>query len=213
MESFNRTLNNGQQETSFGKGLGFAILGMILGIISYVIIGGIFAWRGAWISGVALGGAISFGWHLGKGPVGVKRQISIIILSIIGGIFGIILGYALFFYNALLDYGYFWIDFIDALDVTIYAISFDYVIIIDILLMTGIAIGTSWRRFNKNDILGESDDNDLEVLDNKSTRTEMEELLGEDIPTLRLDETWKCHACGAENRNIVNSCEYCGANK
>lgn len=210
MESFNRTLNNGQQETSFGKGLVFAILGMLLGVTVCVVVINLFDLIWWWAFGVIIGGGISGGWALGKGSNGASRQLIVIILSIIGGLAGLILGYALSIYNA--GFGQ---NFGTALDFTIdwFLDEFFSDFFFDAVLIIGIAIATAWRRFDKNDILGESDDNDLEVLDNKSTRTEMEELLGEDIPTLRLDETWKCHACAAENRNIVNSCEYCGANK
>jgi len=212
MENFNGTLHGVRKEGSTGRGLLFAIIGMLLGIAACIVFIGILAWDFAfWLAGPILGGLISGGWWLGKGPSGATRQITMIILSIIGGILGTILAFAVILYN--LGFGS---TFAVAIDMTLEVVFDEFDLIFDVLITAAMAIGTAWRAIGQSAVLN-SDDNDVEIFgeptNQPSTRTEMEELLGEDIPTLRLDETWRCRGCGAENRNIVETCEYCGGAK
>jgi len=205
MENFNGSLNGEtQNEGTVGKAIVFAFLGMVVGIIPYLIIGGILDMRGWWIGAASVGGAISLGWHLGNGKSGAIRQITIIILSIIGTFVTIQLGYAI----AISRTG-FGVDVMYALEWTIelffdgLGVMFDYfdaifsstdlaaMIAWDTLLGIIVAVAVAWRKFNPN-----TGDEDLEALDNgledlnantSPTNTEMDDVLNQDVPTLDID--------------------------
>jgi len=231
MENFNNTNIEVQNEGTIGKAIVFAIIGMLVGIIPYLIIGGVLDMRGWWIGAASVGGAISVGWHLGNGKSGVTRQVTIIILSIIGAIITIHLGYAIAIYRIGIG-----ADFMAALDWTIdlffdgLDVMFDNfgsifgndhleaMIAWDTLLAIGVAIAVAWKRFNPsagNEDLEELD-NDLEDINTDnvpSANTEMDDVLNQDVPTLDVDQNWDCASCGATNRDIVDTCEYCGESK
>jgi len=205
MENFNGSLNGEtQDEGTVVKAIIFAFLGMVVGIIPYLIIGGILDMRGWWIGAASVGGAISLGWHLGNGKSGAIRQITIIILSIIGTFVTIQLGYAVALSRAPFD-----LDFMYALEWTFelffdgLGVMFDYfdaifssidlaaMIAWDTVLGIIVAVAVAWRRFNPN-----TGDEDLEALNNDleglnastpSTNTEMDDLLNQDVPTLDID--------------------------
>lgn len=222
MENFNGSLNGEQQEqTSMAKGIIFAIIGMLIGIIPYLIVGGLLEFRGWYIAGASVGICVSIGWHVGKGPVGALRLITMILLSIIGSFITIILGYAIFYHRQVFGF-----DFMFLIEEIIYWFldGFDDLfgeygeITFDVLGAMVVAIVVSWRKFNPN--AGSEDleelDNELEDInaDNRSSaNTEMDDLLNRDVPTLKVDENWNCAKCGATNRSIVDTCEYCGENK
>jgi len=185
MENFNGSLNGEtQNEGTVGKAIVFAFLGMLVGIIPYLLIGGLLDMRGWWIGAAAVGGAVSLGWHLGKGKSGAIRQITIIILSIIGTFVSIQLGYAI----AISRLG-FGIEVMESLEWTIdlffdgLGVMFDNfgsifssgdlasMIAWDTVLGIIVAIAVAWRKFNPNS--GSEDleelDNDLEGLDTNNT--------------------------------------------
>ena len=80
-----------------------------------------------------------------------------------------------------------------------------------------IAIGVSWKKidFNTADDDLEELDNELEDINtnNMTSNTAMDDVLNQDVPTLDIDQNWDCTKCGATNRSIVDTCEYCGENK
>ena len=183
MENFSGVLNGEEQRNSFIKGLIFAIGGMILGAAACIAMLVLFDWIWWWLFGAIIGVGISGGWSLGKGPEGMIRQLFVVLLGVLGGLATLTIGYAIILYNE--GFGR---DFAAALELTIDHFFTDSRFLIDVLFIVGVAIATAWRKFDKNEVLG-SEDTDPEVLyDADSTRTEMEELLGEDIPTLQLDE-------------------------
>jgi len=202
MENFNEMNMENENEGSVGKAIVFATIGMLIGMIPYLITGGIMDWRSWWIASISVGGAVSIGWYVGKGKSGAIRQVTVIILSIIGSILTIQLGYAI----ALYRFGY-GADFMDALEwifnVTIdgFGMMFDHFSSIfdndnlptmlawDIVLTAGVAISVAWKKFNPN-----AGDEDLEDLDHNleevngdrsiPTNTEMDEVLNQDVPSL-----------------------------
>lgn len=212
MENYDGLLNGGRKETSFGKGLIFALIGSVIAVAISIFVIAVFETIWGWVFGPLLGVAISGGWSLGKGPDGAGRQIIVIILSVAGGFLGILLGITVYLYNQGVGR-----DLFVALDITLDVVIDDFDFWLDVLFMAGIALATAWRRFDKNNILGEEDeftellgDDDVEP---NATKSEMEDLLNQDVPTLTIDEIWECKNCAATNRSIVNTCEYCGASK
>ena len=227
MESFNMKFEN---EGTIGKAIVFSIIGMLIGMIPYLIIGGIMDWRMWYVGAISVGICVSAGWHFGNGKSGAIRQVTVIILSLIGAILTIQLGYAIAIYRIGIG-----VDFMAALDLTFdwmlegIDIMFDNfgaifdgynlpaMIAWDTLLAAGVAIASAWRKFNFNT------DTDLEDLENEdledlnmntsSMNTGMDDLFNQDAPTLNMDQNWNCKKCGATNRSIVDSCEYCGENK
>jgi len=179
MENFDNT-----QKTSVGKGLLFAIVGALLAIIACVLIIVVFEWIGWWAFGVILGGGISGGWALGKGPDGVGRQFTVVALSIVGGFLALTLGYAVIFYNAGIGR-----DFWAALEVTIEWFIDDFEFLIDFGIISLLAIVASWRKFDKNK---EDDEEDLPLP--AESENEMDDVLNQDVPTMTLetsDDTWE----------------------
>ena len=198
MEGFNGSLNGEQQEqASIAKGIIFALIGMLIGIIPYLITGGVFELRlFGIVGGTSVGFGVSFGWHLSKGPEGNIRQMVMVLLSIIGSIVTVILGYAVFHYR--LGIG---ASFMNALDFTINGFFNGFgeffndagMLTRDSLLTAGIAIATSWKKFNPNanGNLEELENDDLEDLNTNDpipTHTEMDDVLNQDIPTLDVDQ-------------------------
>lgn len=195
MENFNGTLNGGQEETSLAKGIIFALIGMLIGLIPYLILGGMMGERWWYVGGLAVGFCISLGWSLGKGPTGAIRRLMMISLSILGGVTTIILGYAMFFYDLGLG-----MDFMHAVEITLDFFSYGFEdifgiygeVTFDVLGAIVVAIAVSWKSFdlNSNDDDLEELDNDLEDLDNQQsqpTNTAMDDVLNQGVPTLNDD--------------------------
>ena len=225
MEDFRGSLNGGgQEETSVGKGIIFAFIGMIIGAVPLLIVIGLIEWRIAFIGGAAVGFGVSYGWHLGKGSEGGTRQIVMILFSIFGAIFGTILGYTILSYRFGIGR-----DFMSALDFTTDMLfnGFDHLfgdrgeVTRDALFATAIAVAVSWKKFNPNtgSDLVELDNDGLEELeglnaDNPiSTSTDMDDVLNQEVPTLDVDQDWSCAKCAATNRSIVDTCEFCGESR
>lgn len=174
MENFNGSLNGEEQEkTSIAIGILGAFLGMLIGIIPYIITGGLMEWR-SWgvVGGASVGFCVSLGWQIGKGPMGATRHIIMIIFSIIGAFATMILGYALFYYRQL--FVGFDIDrFIWVVEGTI-EIFFDGLgsifsepVTLDGLVAIVLAIAVSWKKLNldADTDLEELENDDLESLD------------------------------------------------
>jgi len=229
MEDFNNALNSEQQEeTSMVKGIIFAIVGMVIGIIPYTVALGFFDFSFAWIGGLIVGAGISFGWHFGKGPDGILRKVVMIVLSIVAAVLAVWIGASIFFYQMGMGR-----DFAAAVSMVgdifvrnIEEISNDFFLILDdeflilrhFLILIVFSIATTWKPWgsNKNDDLEELDNDGFEELnmnDTVSTNMEMDDALNQDSPILDIDQNWDCAKCGATNRSIVDTCEYCGERK
>ena len=196
MENFNGSLNGEEQkQTSVGKGITFAIIGMLIGLIPFLIL--CIALGESWwyVGGAAVGFCTSIGWNLGKGPTNGTRRIVMILLSILGGITAVILGYAWSVYD--LGIGN---NFMEAVELTVdtFFNGFEDIfglhgqITFDALGAALIAVIVSWKQIDFN-----AGGEDLEELDNEledvstndpvSASTEMEDVLNQDVPTLNDD--------------------------
>ena len=194
---FNGRLNGGDQlqsQTSMVKAIVLAIIGMLLGAATYIIAVGFFEWSTAWLSGLAIGGGISLGWHLGKGPKGKGRQLWIVMLSIVGSVIGVWVGFGIYYYshgigggsfmNAIGIVGDFLVD--DFENVIRDFVSFfgdDGFVIRHLSMLMVIAVSTAWKEWGKGEEVLESD-NVLDGIPTDDENTPSE--VNDDIPTLDL---------------------------
>ena len=229
MEDFNSSLSGEQQEeTSVVKGIIFAIIGMLIGIIPYIIALGLFDLSFAWVGGIIIGAGISLGWHIGKGPDTALRKIIVIVLSIAAAAIAVWIGVSIYFYRmglgrdfaaaASMVWDFFVRNVEEIFDDFFRILDDDFIILRHSLFIVIFSIGVAWRAW------GTKNSDDLEELDNDgfedintdeapSVDTQMDDVLNQDVPTLNVDENWNCTKCGAVNRGIVETCEYCGQNK
>ena len=228
MDGFNSSQSGEQQrETSVGKGIIFAIIGMIVGVIPYIVALGLLDWSFAWIGGIIVGAGISVGWHIGKGPDNALRKLVVIVLSVVAAVIAVWIGASIYLYRmglgrdfaaAVRMTGDFFVSNIeDVFGDFSRILDDDFLILRHFVFIIAFSIGTAWRGWqtrNNDDLEVDNGElEDLSTIDTSSTNTDMDDLLNQDVPTLNVDENWNCPQCGATNRSIVETCEYCGGSK
>jgi len=204
-EQTNYGMDFEEQNTDVTKGIIFAVVGMLVGIIVQLIMGGFFDRRMGWIVGAIIGAAISFGYSFGKGRQGSTRQITVVGLAILGVILGVWGGYVIHVYrwgfarnlsiamslvSQLLGDGFFGLfsDFGSLFDDTVHG-----EMLRDIGFGSIVAIAVAWKAWGikENDYDGSPEvlyeTENLNGLNDLPSA--MDDVLSQDIPTLELDET------------------------
>lgn len=210
MENFNeqtdRTLQMGMEEDeNTAKGILGAIIGMLVGILPFMLLLVLLDLRFAILSGLVVGSAVSFGWAKGKGPQGAVRQVTVVILVILGAVLAVQLGYAIHLYREGFGRTFMHaLELVNNLTVDSFHLIFsdfgaflDYEgqLLRDILWTVGFGVVSAWPKW------GTRPGQDLEVLDPSETgddpnnldnldgpvstpveRSPMDEVLNQEVP-------------------------------